>query len=1146
MKTITQYSKFLTLITAFMLLTSQAVLAEDTEVYLGASLTPSVVRPNLTFIIDTSGSMSTNVTSTTTNGTYNPATTYAGACNSGRVYYSSSGTPPSCGTSQYFTTTANKCNNSSTALGNGGSGIYIGKLGRYNVRSGEDRWEGLSSSEHDEKVECEADWGVHGESSATNPYPSNANSGGPWRANTTSAINWNSTGDTYTLYSANYLNWRASATTTVTKSRLQIVKEVFNSLMDSISNVNVAVIRYDDKSQELNKGGYFVMPMQQLTDANRASYKTAVNNLNASGYTPLAETMYEAYLYYRGDNVKFGNSTTPGTNVTGVLEPANSSKYKSPIEYQCQKNFVILLTDGDPTYDTDADTAIKALPGFAATTGSTTCSGNCLDELTQYMNAKDCSSLSDKQNVISYVIGFTLDLPLLRDAATKGGGKYYTADDTAGLTDAFSSIITEILAINTTFIAPAVSVNAFNRFNHRDELYYALFRPSARPQWDGNVKRFKLNGNPAKIVDKDGSDAIDANTGFFKAAATSFWTDAADAPDGDDVRKGGAASRLTLPRNIYTYTGTTAASDASLTAASNKLHEDNTAITATMLGDAALTAGDRSALLQWARGVDLLDGDSDTFTDDIRRAMGDPLHAKPVLITYGGTDAAPDMTLYAGTNEGSLHAINTSNGSELFAFMPQEVLPNLKKLYEDSATVAHPYGLDGPLTSWVNDVNGNGLILAANGSIEAGEHAYLYQGMRRGGKNYYALDVTNRAAPKLKWVIKGGSGVFSELGQSWSAATKAKVKLNGVDKTVLIFGGGYDVDQDDNATALNDDTGRAIFMVDASTGAKLWQAGPTGSANGANPNLLLTSMTNSIPADINIIDMNGDGYADRMYAADMRGQVWRFDINKDNTGAANLATGGVIAQFGDGTAAGNRRFYYAPDVSFSKLKTHLDIAIGSGYREHPLNTTIHDAFFVIRDTNIYKPAVDGSGNPVYTAITMSDLYDATSNIIGEGSAAQISVAQASLASKQGWYIWLQEPTNGSFIGEKVLSESMTLSGIVIFSTYTPIASDAGACSPSQGRALTYILNIKDGRPVYDLSSSGTTLTRTDRTLNLVRGGMPPSASVVFHKDGPVLLVGTEVLNDKLPPPPLCTSNCSDPPPDWRPTTSPSKYYWRTR
>jgi type IV pilus assembly protein PilY1 len=1116
MKKLSQQFRTITLTAGLALFAAVPATADDTEVYLGASSTPSDVRPNLVFIIDTSGSMSTNVTSTTTAGTYDPATTYTGACDATRVYWSDSGTVPKCSTtSNYISASSNTCGDSTTALGSSGSGYYVGRFAQYYKKSKKYQWTTLNNGKHTEKIECQADWGVHGESSATNPYPANAANGGPWRANDTNAINWNSVGGNYTVYGANYLNWRESSTSTVTKTRLQIVKDVFGNLMDSISNINVAVMRFDDASTTSNHGGYFIAPMQELNDTTRASYKTAVNGLTANGYTPLAETLYEAYLFYRGDAVLFGDESTPGTNVAGVLDSSDTSKYDSPIEYQCQKNFVILLTDGDPTYDTDANSAIQGLSGFSTVTGSATCTGNCLDELAQYMYTKDCSTLhDDKQNVITYTIGFQTAQTLLSSAASNGGGKYYTADDTAGLTDAFTQILTEILAINTTFIAPAVSVNAFNRFTHRDELYYAVFRPAATPNWDGNVKRYWLTGSPPEIKDKNGDLAIDNNTGFFKTTSTSFWTSGDDAPDGDTVKKGGAASKLTLPRTIYTYTGSTAPSDESLTAASNKLHEDTAAITKTMLGDSSMTDADRTDLLQWARGVDVLDEDSDGFTDDIRRSMGDPLHAKPVLVTYGGDDASPDITLFAGTNEGALHAINPSNGSEVFTFVPQELLPNLKKLYDDSASVAHPYGLDGPLTVWMNDLNDNGVVFDSGGTLETGEHVYLYQGMRRGGSNYYALDVTTRTAPKLKWIIKGGAGGtagFSELGQTWSAATKAKIKVGGADTTVMIFGGGYDEGQDSNSLAQDDAIGRAIFMVNASTGAKVWQAGPAGSADGADPDLVLADMTNSIPADVRVLDTDGDGYTDRMYAADMRARVWRFDIN--NSGSTSTVAGGVIATLGGTTEEDNRRFFYSPDVSLSKDRTHINIAIGSGYRAHPLDTTVHDAFFVIHDYDIYGPSTDADGDPVYTAIDFpGDLYDTTSNLIGEGTTAQVDTAKSALAAEKGWYIWLNK-SDGSFVGEKVLSKSLTTHDMVMYTTYTPVATASASCSPSQGSARLYQVYIKDGTPVSDFNNSGGSLTRTDREYDLVRGGIPPEPSMIFHENGPVVIVGTEKIPD---------------------------------
>jgi type IV pilus assembly protein PilY1 len=1115
----------ITCILALTLLNAATVFADDTEVYIGNATLASDVQPNLVFIIDTSGSMDNDVEMEPTGAGYDPAITYPSeGCDLDKVYWregSNSSTVPSCNTDQYFMATSNTCKASYNALSASGSGFYItDRAARYRVRNNRSNiWRKLRDNNHTHLVECKDDSGVHGENDAsTNLYAAHQHNNGPWRATSGSEINWNDNdvARSYTFYSGNYLNYRhgTGGGGTITKTRLEIVQEVFSNLMDSISSINLAVMRFDKDagSNDGTDGGYFIMPMQPLNDSNRAAYKTAVNNTIASGATPLSETLYESYLFYQGAAVDYGDSSEPAVNVSTVLNSEDTSKYKSPIEYQCQKNFTILLTDGLPTYDGGADSKIEALPGFATTTGAASCSGNCMDELAEYAYKQDCSNLDGEQNVITYTIGFATDQVLLSNTATKGGGSYYTADNTAELEDAFTNIIAEIAATNTTFIAPAVSVNAFNRFNHRDELYYALFRPSASPNWQGNVKRFRLAGDPPIIVDANGTSAIDPNTGFFRTTATSFWTPVADSPDGDDVGKGGAASKLTLPRTMYTYTGATAPNNASLSNTTNALHENNTAITKTMLGNAGMSDAYRTSLLQWSRGVDIFDDNADTDFTDIRRRMGDPLHAEPVLVTYGGTDADPDITLYAGTNDGQLNAINTTNGTEVFTFIPQELICNLPILYEDAGGTDHPYGLDGPLTTWINDVNGNGILYNTSSSLDSGEHVYLYQGMRRGGKSYYALDVTSRTSPTLKWVITGASGDFSELGQTWSAATHGKIKINGVDKDVLFFGGGYDEDQDNNVVAQNDDEGRAIYIVDASTGAKLWQAGPAGTGNAAtaDPTLVMSGMTNSIPAELSVLDMDGDGYKDRIYAADMRGQIWRFDLDIDNnTSASNLATGGIIAQLGDTTAAHNRRFYYAPDVSLSKDRKHLNIAIGSGYRAHPLNTTIHDAFYVIKDTNVYAPPVNGSGVTTYSAITMSDLFDATSNIIKEGTAEEITNASSSLSSANGFYIWMNNESDNSFEGEKVLAKSLTFSEVVLFTTYKPIANQASLCSASVGSGSAFAINISDGTPVDDYDLSGGNLTRSDRRINLVKSGIPPAASIIFHENGPVVLIGTE-------------------------------------
>lgn len=1089
-------------------------LADDTEVYLGGNAGNSSVKPNVLFIIDTSGSMGT--TETFTNGSYDPATTYTGSCDTNRIYWSDRGNPPTCSTDNYITRTANKCDDSAAALTSGGTGFYVGRLARYRIRNGEDRWSTLSSSSHTEVVECEEDYGVHGDGAdAGKLYPADQNDGGPWRATASNAIRWRSEGDDYTLYTANYLNWFNSPGVSTSATRLEIVQDTFAALLNSTSGINAGLMRFSTNAE----GGYFLEPMQEINSTTRSTFIATVNGLNASGNTPLSETLYESALYWRSQAVDFGDSSTPATNNTGVLDPDDSSKYKTPMAYQCQKNFVVLLTDGAPTSDTDADTKIRSLPDFSAVTGSSTCSGNCLDELADWTHTKDLNSdLNDKQNVTTFTIGFQTDQTLLQDTATKGGGEYHTAESATDLSNAFTSILTDILSINTTFVAPAVTVNAFNRLTHRDELYFAVFRPTSSSLWPGNIKHYKLKGTPKIVVDANDAAAVDANTGFFSGTSRSFWTLDADAPDGDNVALGGTAGMLTTSRNVYTYTGATAPSSVDLTASENVLHEDNTDLTKALLNIAAETDAYRTNLVKWSRGIDILDEDEDGLTNDARRSMGDALHGKPVLMTYGGDDANPDITLFAGTNDGFIHAIDTSDGSEEFAFIPKELLGNLNIGYQDLSAVEHPYGMDGSISLWHKDANNNGVVLDSGNLVETGEHVYLYAGMRRGGNHYYALDVTNRSAPKLLWQIDGGSGDFAELGQTWSRPIVTKIKLyNGtslIERNVLIFGGGYDTDQDGAEIPQTDDIGRAIYMVDATTGQRLWWA-----SSDATANTVLANMTNSIPSDVKVIDIDVDGFADRIYVGDMGGRIWRLDIdNATNTGAGNLVKGGILASLGGATEAQNHRFYYPPDVALIKTSTGyaLTVSIGSGYRAHPLEVDNQDRFYMIRDTDVFAPPADANtdGIPDYPAYTEANLYDATDNDLGEASGATLTTAQNLFNSSNGWYIKLAK-SDGTFEGEKVLASSITVEDKILFTTFTPVTNaQSTSCAPSQGTAKTYVVNLVDATPALDLNKDGS-LDSSDRSLYLVRGGIPPEPTVLFPPDGsdPIVLVGPEKLED---------------------------------
>ena len=822
--------------------------ADDIEIYVGADIDTEYAKANVLFVIDTSGSMGSQMVS---QSSYDPMTTYSGCYNTSRIYWTT-GSPPSCSSSRWFEDHYLKCDAASSLTT---TGYFQDRFARFSSN----RWRSLttSSTYKQRKVDCLSDHGIHGENTGE-PEVWAADQGDGWSASESDQVDWKITGQNYTIYSGNFMNY-LDTDPTVLRTRIEIIQDVLANLVDSTNAVNIGLMRFDSSAH----GGMVTFAMEDIETA-REDFKTEAYSYNASGNTPLSETFYEALLYFASGEVDYGDSSNPVHSVNASRQTGNTGYYDSPINSECQKNNIVLLTDGVPTSDTGANSKVAALPGFQTATGVTSCQndhgdtdGMCLDEIAAYLYNHDLSDdFSGEQRAVTYTVGYATNQQLLQDTATAGGGRYYTANDAAELTTAFSSILSDVLAQDSTFAAPAVAVNAFNRTTHREELYFTLFRPDARQHWDGNLKKYRLGFETdpdtgeeyAQVQDRNGNDAVDADTGYFKDSSESFWLQAGELADGSQVNQGGAAALLELPRKIYTYTGATAPSDVDLTATAHELHEDNAAVTEALLDlPVGGTDPERDTLLQWARGVDV-DG---TFVEGgPRPVLGDPLHSRAAAVQYGGSVDNPDLTLFFTTNDGYLHAVDEGDGTELFAFVPQELLPNLKDLYLNDAGLARPYGLDGSVVTWTYDYNENGVIDTPD------DHVYIYSGMRRGGNNYYALDVTNRSAPRLMWRITNDTdgdgtpdGDFAELGQSWSEPALRTIRLDGVDTKVLIIGGGYDEDQDTAVTAADDTRGRAVYIVDATTGERLWWAGPAGS--GAD--LELADMTNSIPSNINAI-----------------------------------------------------------------------------------------------------------------------------------------------------------------------------------------------------------------------------------------------------------------------------------------------------
>ena len=193
--------------------------------------------------------------------------------------------------------------------------------------------------------------------------------------------------------------------------------------------------------------------------------------------------------------------------------------------------------------------------------------------------------------------------------------------------------------------------------------------------------------------------------------------------------------------------------------------------------------------------------------------------------------------------------------------------------------------------------------------------------MRRGGREYYALDVTDRNAPDRLFKIgpnEAGSKRLTDAGQSGPPRrSQGEYRRRGPEHAEAGARVRRRLRPAQDAAHATDATATRSSWWTPKSGDLLWYAGPS---TDTNADLGHPTMLHSIPGDVRVFDLTGDGFADRMYAADMGGRVWRFDIHNGQT-RDDLVTGGVFASLGNAHLgvhpnASTRRFYSAPDVSF--------------------------------------------------------------------------------------------------------------------------------------------------------------------------------------------------------------------------------------
>ncbi len=824
----------------------------------------------------------------------------------------------------------------------------------------------------------------------------------------------------------------------------------------------------------------------------------------SAGLTPLAGTLQSAIDYFKG-----------------TLSNSNSaiSSAASPIQDSCQKNFVILVTDGMPSAKENGTAGeaeillpavydkIDALRALTKTLGSGT-------------NAQSYTF-----NILTYVIGVSMTDDVaepshpLNIMASKGGGTTMAllANDSAAIETKLNDILSDITTRSYAFATSSISSS---RTADENFIYEATFEPvgNSYPFWKGFLKKWSLK--------TDGSlDAVLWEAGY-KLKNT---------PAGD--------------RNIQTLIG------GSLTKFQAKDVDSSNYVPYSYLNVADQPTANK--IIKYVRGyaIDPASPYTDVTNPDNWK-LGDVFHSSPITLgtptpffndtletnptnplkkafeVYReahtrASHCADDVTtcdgygkrmIVVGANDGQFHAFNATSGAEFWSFVPPNLLPKLQYLahYTTTSTLGHQFFVDGRITAtdaWLPTSLSNGtnksstdwrtLVMfslgrndrdytttdksavpqstkywSSSSSCDAGIAEYYNATTAPYYCGYYAFDFTDSptSLPTFKWTLQPSSTAAPFLGEPWSAVSIGRAKIAGNERWIGVIGGGYNADSC-GTSSCSDKRGKGIIVFDLRTGQTLWSYtwNATDLANVGSPN-----MGDAIPAQVSLVDGDYDGYLDHGYVGDIKGNMWqiKFCTKADLASDANCGTSSWKGSLLLDKLSGSDKYpiYFQPTVTRDS-SNNTWIFWSSGDLVDP--TGNGPAAYVYG----MKPMLckDSSGNPA--PCLRSDLQNITSD----------KNTYCSDTTKTGWYMIL----GSSAHTEQVLSQPVAFNNILYFTSFIPAQGSSLSCTKT-GTARLYAISIET-TPSY-CNVGGGLFTGGSRYID-VGAGIASGVLLSYNPDG---------------------------------------------
>lgn len=573
----------------------------------------------------------------------------------------------------------------------------------------------------------------------------------------------------------------------------------------------------------------------------------------------------------------------------------------------------------------------------------------------------------------------------------------------SGLTSAFAKISNSIAALSTSFAftAPNVTTNT------------ASFASSYNPTgWTGTVSAYTLtfdsSGNPmdsaAALWTTDTTLQTQlAGTGWNSGRNIATWNGSAGVPFE-------AANLSTAQRTALTplYSPTLVCSTASCPYL-NYLRGDTT----NQVGSTA-TGSTHSLRARTLFLGDIVDA-SVTPVGVAIQTFSDANN--PGYSGFKGTVSSRPTMVYAGANDGMLHAFVGTSGAEQFAYVPSAVFqgPNGTPQVDGLAQLGNPnynhhYYVDA--TPYAFDID----LAHTGGSASTGSWAtLLIGGLGKGGKSFYALDVTNPAAmtseslvaANVKWEFTDGT-----MGYSFGAPVVVKTVKYG---WVVALTSGYN----------NSDGYGYVYFVNPATGALLEK-------------VRTPTLSSGLTQASAFVKDYSDDTADSIYVGDLQGQLWRFDL-RAITGSYPQPTLMATLTDAGGTA---QPVTTAPLIEIHPItrRRYVMVATGKLLASSDVINTQMQSFYVI---------LDGTASgfiPVTTPVTQSTLTAVTT--------AQLTSSKTFSSSSLGWFTNLgTDATSG--IGWRTIIDPVAYNGIVSLTTLLPGSDPCNPAGTSRVYALDY-------------------------------------------------------------------------------------------